>query len=241
MVDAKALGGSAIEVKPTDRITSIAGEPVELYITAVAPCPVGGIRPSLHRGEKVVIESLTYSGGILSAGVENNFKAIVEFIKSREHSDKRSPDGPDTKGYLVLKSANQKKVSKLLELKFADALTGKAFANTHAFALVTVVYTDADPDGGDPGSASPTLTPIQYMDIDLSDQYEGEGASYQKLGDAMLILDKELVSKTQLESADYFTLTPQGGTAIQYTLWNDEGIKDLKTHHWKVYLQRMKQ
>ena len=245
MYSIRAKDGTAVTVKQTDRIVSIAGEAVEHYLIDVIPQPVGGIRPSLIRAEKVVIEPLTFAGGVVTAGTQKTIMAQVHYEKAKQHSsesgnDERTPDGPKTKGSLIVLASNQKAVSKLLELKFADALTGKAFAACYAFARVTETVTGADPDGGDPGTRTPTPTSLAYLDIDLSDQYEDDGANHRKVGETLVVVDRSLVTQAQLEQSAYFTLTPAGGSAIKYTLWNERGIRQLKTHHHAIYLQRMK-
>ncbi|MGV3526541.1 MAG: hypothetical protein ACO1RX_20150 [Candidatus Sericytochromatia bacterium] len=240
MHSARAKDGSAVAVKQTDRIVSIADEPVEHYLVDVVPQPVGTARPNLIRAEKVVIEPLTFAGGVVSAGPQKTFWAQVHYEKAKQHSSKRNPDGPETKGSLIVLTADQKKVSKLLELVFADSLEGKAFANTYAFARVTETVTDADPDGGDPGTRIPHAESIPYREIDLTTQYSDDGPNAAVIGDVRIVVDREFVSQEQLEASDYFTLTPQGGNPSKYTLWNEDGIRSLRTHHYAIYLQRMK-
>ena len=238
---ALATSGAGVTVKPTDRITSIAGEAFDLYLVDVKPLPVGGIVPTLMATEMAVIEPLTFSGGVVTPGAASTFKSQVHFFKTRHHGPDRIPDGPMTKGYLIVRTADPGKTSKLLELSFTDALEGKAFANTYSFARVSVVYTGADPDAGDPGTATPNSTAISYLDIDLSEQYEDDGPTRHKVGDALVLVDKSAATLAQLESAAYFTLTPQGGSAQRYTLWNTRGVRELKTHQFALYLQRQKQ
>lgn len=228
-------------INPTDKISSIAGVVRDLYVIDVKPLPVGGIVPTIMQGEVAAISTQTFSGGTVTTGTAKNFKAQVHFHKSREHSSKRTPDSPEAKGYLIVRGYDMTKVSKLLEVVFADSLEGKAFANTYAFARVTTTYTGADPDAGDPGTATPTSTTIAYKDIDLSEQYEDDGPRSRKIGDTMVIVDRSAVSEAQLTGAEYFTLTPQGGSAQRYTLWNSDGIKFLKTHHYAIYLKRLQQ
>lgn len=238
---AKATDGSAVTVAPTHRITSIAGVTVEHYLTDVRPCPVGGIRPSLGRAEEVVIEPLSFSGGVITAGTAKTFKAQVEFQQAREHGDdtRRSPDMPKTKGYLMLLAGDQTKVSKLLELKFADSLSGKAFANCYAFARVTETLVGADDDAGQPGVPTPAPTAIVYQSLSLETQYVNNDPRLAKIGDACAIVDREQVTQAQLEAAHYLTLTPAGGLPQRYTLWNSDGVRLLNTHHWAIYLQRL--
>lgn len=235
------LTGASVTINPTDKITSIAGVAKDLYVLDVKPLPVGGVVPTIMQGETASISTQTFSGGTVTVGTAKSFKAQVHFYKSTHHDSKRTPDGPAAKGYLILRGYDMKKVSKLLEVPFADSLEGKAFANTYAFARVVVSYTGGDPDAGDPGTATPTSTAITYQNIDLNDQYEDDGPTSRKIGDAMVIVDRSLVTEAQLTGAEYFTLTPQGGSAIKYTLWNSEGIKFLKTHHYAIYLKRMRQ
>lgn len=233
--------GASVAINPTDKITSIAGESRELYVTDVKPLPVGGIVPTIMQGEAAAISTQTFSGGTVTVGTAKTFKAQTHFYKSTAHGSKRTPDGPEAKGYLILRGYDMTKVSKLLEVSFADSLEGKAFANTYAFARVSVTYTGADPDAGDSGTATPTSTAITYLNIDLNTQYSDDGPNAQKIGDAMVIVDRSAVTEAQLNAAEYFTLTPQGGSAIKYTLWNSDGIKFPKTHHYEIYLKRMQQ
>ena len=239
---AKATDNSAVTIAPTHRITSIAGETVSHYLTDVRPCPVGGIRPTLGRTELVVIEPLTFAGGVVTAGTAKTFKAQVEFLQAREHGGevKRTPDMPKAKGYLMLLAGDQSKVSKLLEVKFADNLEGKAFANCYSFARVTRGTTGQSDDAGDPGSGTPTSTSIPFLSLLLTEQYRDMGSKDEKIGDICVVVDRESVTPAQLEAADYFTLTPAGGSATRYTLWNHEGIKYPVTHHYEIYLQRLK-
>jgi hypothetical protein len=233
--------GASVLISPTDKISTIAGVSRDLYVIDVKPLPVGGIVPTIIQGEVAAISTQTFSGGTVTTGTAKNFKAQVHFRKSREHSSKRTPDGPEAKGYLIVRGFDMTKVSKLLEVVFADSLEGKAFANTYAFARVSTTYTGADPDAGDPGTATPTPASIAYQNVDLSEQYEDDGPRARKIGDAMVIVDRSVVSEAQLTGAEYFTLTPQGGSAIKYTLWNSDGIKFLKTHHYAIYLKRLQQ
>lgn len=233
--------GASVAIVPTNKITSIAGEARELYVVDVKPLPVGGVVPTIIQGEVAAISAQTFSGGSVTVGTAKNFKAQVHFYKSTAHGSKRTPDGPEAKGYLIVRGFDMTKVSKLLEVIFADSLEGKAFANTYAFARVSTTYSGADPDAGDPGTATPTPASIAYLNIDLSEQYEDDGPNARKIGDAMVIVDRSVVSEANLTGAEYFTLTPQGGSAIKYTLWNADGIKFLKTHHYAIYLKRMRQ
>jgi hypothetical protein len=238
---ALAASGAAVTVKPTDLISSIAGEPFELYVTDVKPLPVGGVVPTLMATEQAVISPVTYSGGTVTPGTSNTFKSQVHFFKTRRHGEDRIPDGPETRGYLIVRSADAGITSKLLEISFADVLSGKAFLNNYAFARVSVAYSGGDPDAGDPGVATPTSTAIPYLDIDLSEQYEDDGPTRNKVGDALILVDRSAVSKAQLESAEYFTVTPQGESAQRYVLWNTRGVRTLKTFQYAIYLQRQKQ
>lgn len=235
----KNMLGQSVDILPTHRITKIDDETVEHYLCDVIPQPVGDITPTIQQGQKVTIQPLTFSGGVITAGTASKFFAQVHYDRAREHSSKRSPDTPVTKGRLILAMANQNQVAKLLEVPFTDALEGKAFANTYAFHLVNVTYTGGNEDAGEPGSATPSTVSIAHREVDITTQYADPGPNSLKIGDARVVVDRELVSQAQLEQAAYLTLTPAGGQPVRYTLWNERGIRKSNTHHWVIYLKLM--
>lgn len=236
----KNMLGQSIDILPTHRITKIDGETVEHYLCDVIPQPVGNITPSIINGQKVTIQPLTFSGGVITAGAASKFFAQVHYDRAREHSSKRSPDTPVTKGRLIMAMANQNQVAKLLEVPFTDALEGKAFANTYAFHGVNVVVTGADEDAGRPGISTPSPVSIAHREVNISTQYADPGINSVVIGDAMVVVDRDLVTMAQLQVFAYFTLTPAGGQPIRYTLWNEDGIKQGNTFHHEIYLQLMK-
>lgn len=241
MYSARAKNGSAVAVAPTHRITSIAGETVEYYLVDTIPLPCTSMRPTLQQAELVTIEPLTYAGGVVTAGAPQTLKAQLEWKAARRHGSDRTPDRPAAKGSLIVLAANQKQVSKLLQLDFADSLEGKAFAQCYSFARVVETVTGADPDAGDPGSASDQPFPIVYDNLQLETQYDTSRGNDVVIGDLCITVDREQVTEAQLLKAAYFTLTPQGGQPRRYTLWNSkEGIKPLNTHHWAIYLRQHK-
>jgi hypothetical protein len=236
----KNMLGQSVEVLPTHRITKIDDETVEHYLHDVIPQPVGDIEPTIMQGQKVTIQPLTFSGGVITSGTPSKFFAQVHYDKAREHSSKRSPDTPKTKGRLIMKMANQNQVAKLLEVPFTDALEGKAFANTYAFHGVNVVVTGADEDDGNPGTATPTPVQIAHREVDVTTQYADPGINSVVIGDALVVIDRDLATMAQLQAFAYFTLTPAGGQPIKYTIWNEAGIKQGSTFHHQIYLQLMK-
>lgn len=241
MYSVKDAGGTSRTVKPTDRIILTDAISREYYITDIVPFVSCGVRPTLRRTVNFTHEPLTYSGGTVAAGTQSTLKGQAVFYKAAEHSKDYSPDSPCAKGHFLVKNASTSAADKLLQIKFTDQLNGKAFANTHAFARVSESVANADADLGEPGTATPTSTAIAYESISLESQYEQGDNTRHKIGDALIIVDKSEVTRAQLEAATYFTITPQGGSAERYTLWNNDGIKEPLTFQWHIYLQRMRQ
>jgi hypothetical protein len=233
--------GTNRTVKPTDRIILTDGITREYYITDIVPFVSCGIQPTLRRTVNFTHEPLTFSGGTVTAGTQAVLKGQSVFYKAAEHSKNYSPNSPCAKGHFLVKNASTSASDKLLQIKFTDQLNGKAFANTHTFARVTTTATSADSDLGEPGTVTPSSSTVAYLNIFLESQYPQGDNRREKIGDALVIVDKSAISRANLEGAAYFTITPQGGTAERYTIWNDDGIKEPITHQWHIYLQRMRQ
>jgi len=238
----KALDKSAVMVAPTNRITSIAGTSRELYITDVRPYPSCG-RPTLRRAEKVVIEPLSFSGGAVTAGPPKTFKGQVDFEISSRHSASRSPDGPESRGSILFLSGETSKVSQLVEIEFTDSLSGFSFSGLYQIRyLPPPTLSGGNPDLYIPASEGPgTPVPITPVFVSLSEQSVFEGAAKIKTGDALIRIPRTQLTEAHLQADRMLIeITPKGGSARMYQLWNSDGIKPMQTLHWEIYLKRVR-
>jgi len=247
---ARAIDGTSKTVAPTYRIDSIAGEAVAHYLTDVIPCPVGGIRPSLGRTELVTITPLSFAGGTVTPGTAFTLRAQVELLKARRHSSQRSPDMPETVGSLLVLGADQSKVSKLLDLRFADALEGRAFSGCYVIQLLPppVVTVAGNPLLSLPATTTPaspvTLTPLE---VDLTEQWVTEGNARRKLGDARIVVDRgEATLDALIADGAFLSILAYGKAANAAELYRvtgrdgtERGITMLPTYHWQIYLTRV--
>lgn len=246
-MDIKTKTGVATTINRGDKVTAIAGAAREIYITATEPYAQGMKRRArvlapvdvtLRRFNKINPTTLA---------PEYHDPVTVQAQVKTEKSGRWVSKGvyaPESQEVLYLNNANTSENFGVIRAIAQDSARGLMFPG-----LFSVQYIPVPTMTG--GNAAlmiePTPTPGTPVDIDLqfielTDQYTyGDGVK-QKMGDAVIKFTRDQLTQAQIgANGSFFDITPLGGTAIRYQVWNaSEGVKQEQTYHWCVYLKRVR-
>jgi len=245
--DTKDVSGATRNVSKTDRFVSIDSDPYELYIVEVKPVahyPTNRISPRVIHPTPVTLES--FQGFVDQSPVYDEEGSLdlvgqVKWVKTERRSLEYGTEETESDGYVLFKQADRSKRSKLFKAYFLDRTKGLFFSGRYEINLVTRTFTDGNPLMGIPGAKSDSPEEVIAEYVDVNDQYEHSTGTRIKVGDAMIKISRD-TPKSDIEDPDkFFTISVDGGTAYEYTISNEKGIRALQSHHWEIYLQRKKQ
>lgn len=240
----KAIDGSSVSLSNGDHITSIAGRSSDLYITDIGPYAQGMYpKPSLVAPVNVALETLVEIDNTTLAPTYNSSVSVYGQAKTLKTQDThKSPDSPEAKETLYFNNADSAQEFSLVYVKCADSLSGETYAGLYTLEKAVTTITSGNPLLGIPGSESTVYSTIPALFVELTDQYRFIDGVRQKAGDALIKIKRSLITQSQIESANHFRITPKGGTARKYIIWNGgEGIVQEQQYHWCIYLQKVRE
>lgn len=242
----KATDGTIFQIKNGDKITSIGGRLTELYVTGFEIIGSG-----MRRRPKLV--SPVNGGVVVAVRSGYNFDGTIAYSDPLTVPGQSEPDFVD-----VWNKDLGAKVKKAKEVVcFLEADTTKGYSVFAAFLsdetsglmdstafTVRVCYTvavgasEVDEIGG---TVDPVFEDLEFLSLSLATQYDYDeiGRKY-KCGDGHILVNRELISKSQIESMAYIEITPHGETVPQlFQLWNSDGVNYEQTNHYKINLKRI--
>ena len=242
----KASNGTVFQINNGDKIIKIGERTTELYVTGFEVIGSG-----MRRRPKLV---MPVKGGV-SVAVRSgyNFNGTIAYADPLIVPGQSEPDTVD-----VWDAKLGGKVRKAKEVVcFLEADTTKGYSVFAAFLsdetgglmdetafTVRVCYTDAvgaSEVDEIAGTLQNTFESLEFLSLSLATQYDYDevGRKY-KCGDACILVNREKISKSQVESMAYIEITPHNETAPQlFQLWNSNGINYEQTNHYKINLKRI--
>jgi len=240
--------GSGVAIDVGAKITSIAGSAVEAYIVDLLPYSVGMRRRArILAPVDIVVQPLT---GISAQGAPQYGAAITlrgqvkgESASNRFIGVKQGADAPETSRSIYFNNTNQAQPFGVVRGKVADAMSGLLLAGLFTIRyLPPPTLSGGNPDLYIPSSETPgTPIALNPVFVSLSEQSVFEGAAKIKTGDALIRIPRTQLTEAQLQADRMLIeITPKGGSARMYQLWNSDGIKPMQTLHWEIYLKRVR-
>lgn len=246
--------GNSLTLAQGHKITSIAGQSRELYITEIAPYAQGKRRRAriVAPVSAVIAPFVEVDSGTLAPTYDSSVTVLAQAKteKSNRYNPKGEdsdadfgPNAPESAEVLYFNNADSTQDFGVIKVRLADAARGLMFPG-----MFTAQYIPAPSEsGGDPDLfIPPTYTPGTPVDltlsfINLSDQMRYEGGTGVKRGDAVIKFTRDQLTKAQiLADKGLFEITPIGGSAISYEVWGSDGVEYEQTYHWCVYLRRVR-
>lgn len=228
-------------LKPFDRIDEIDGETITLYVTEVAPEAATRMKKKLIEPSDIKISPYVSlnSSGVPSYGTPYYSKADLIWKESKRYDADLGAETTVSRGTLTFLRPRRGQKSKILIAYFHDRLDGFTFSDQFTVNFVTVTYPSADWRGN---TGTPTTSSLA-IDCDMvtaKDGFVTEDGITLKNGSAMLKVSRDKITREAMASKDsYFTIAVNGGTAVKYTIWNqDEGLCIEKNHFFNIYLNR---
>lgn len=238
--------GATVTIDNGAKITSIGGRPCELYMIGVNEVyghptmrrQPRAMRPSVVELQRYIgissVDTQPVYGPILTVSAQSEPEAVQVWDKITGAMVKIADEA------LIFNSIDLGKDYSTVKVLLKNDFNARMFADIWEFNLVNVTYVGADPFIGRKGTPNPNPTPIAVKKVDVTEQYQQIDGEAVKIGDACVIIARDLVSLVDLEAAEYFTLSENGGDPVRYTIWNSDGLKYLQTYDWELYLRKLK-
>ena len=238
-----------------DKITSIAGLPVELYVTAIEPVSQGShYRFRVLAPTPIVITRFSHIDPITrepiyfaEETVYGQVKTIKGSVWKTESLARNAIDGshaPQSKTFIYFDNADNNQAFGTFRAIVNDEARGLLFNDLYSVNYIPApIKTGGDPDLMIP----PTLTPstpinLEYIFLEQQEQYLFLENQTVRVGDAILKIsrDKLTLSEITTEGA-IFTVTEQNQPTVRYQIWEKtQGIQSGQTYHWTIYLNKIK-
>lgn len=165
--------------------------------------------------------------------------------RSQLMTEKRGPDSPDTFRQAYLAEANWPAAGyPLIQIVLQDEAQGLMFPGLYTVQRIPPpsITQAAKPNQGIAAKTLPALpVALKCLRVELREQIQTVDNQLIKRGDACVVVEKTgLPYETLLLPNQYFDITLPGGTVLRYQLPGKEGIESLQTHHWELYLGRLR-
>lgn len=151
------------------------------------------------------------------------------------------PDQPESRKILYVMEANTSADWPQVKIELQDAARGLMFPGMFTVELIPQTKASGNQSLGIPDTVTNgTPVDLEPVFVDLSDQVTVSESSQVTLGDALIKFPRHKATQAQLLGDSIISITPSGQSAIQYRVKNTQGIVQMQTHHWMVYLERIR-
>lgn len=240
----KTTGGVNTVLDNGDRVVSIGTRATNVFINEILP--IGeGMTEKRRILFPVDIQLQKFTGISPVAPYPPTFGSVLTFKGQSEPEKVQELDketGPNVRHALekiVFDEAIPSCVYGSFRAKCLDEFDGELYANQFTVAGFTVTNVGGDEDTGAPPVSTPSAPfPLTPFMLSLTEQYDMDSPQRTKRGDAKMRIRRSEVSKAQLESFAYISVTIPGGEVIKYTLWDRE-VEIEQTQQFCVYLRRL--
>lgn len=246
---------NVVEIGQQDRITSIAGKERDLYITAVEPVSQGShYRFRTLARTPVIFQRFSHIDTVSRSPVYFPEEVAIAQVKTIKGSQWKTeivsthaidgPDAPQSREFVYFDNANQLEDFGVIRAIASDESRGLMFSELMGVQYIPApTIVDADPDEMKPGTSTPgTPIDLEYVFIELKDQYLFVENQTVRAGDAILKVRRDLLTLDQItEDGATFEITPPGQQPIRYQIWEmNQGVQSEQTYHWTIYLNKIK-
>lgn len=248
-----STAGASVVLAKAHKVTEIAGRACDLYVTEVGPYAQGMKRRARALGTVDVVvhpfTGLNISTGVPEYGDPVTVKAQIKTEKAGRWSttgDKTDADygalAPEAREILYFNNATAAQPFGVIRCVTDDPARGLMFATLYTVQFIPLVASGGDPDLNIPATITPgTPRSITPAFVDITEQAVFEGNMRVKTGDAVVKFTRNQATQAELLGDNLIRITPLGGTAMDYQLWNAaQGLKAEQTYHWTAFLKRLR-
>lgn len=247
----QTTSGASLTLQQGDKITSVAGQSRELLITELAPYAQGMRRRAriLSRVDVSIasFDSLgvdlapSYDDAVTVKGQSKIEKLQVFSHKGEEVDGDYGPQALESKEVLYFNNADTTQDFGVIRAVLQDPARGLFFPNMFTVQMVPKTKSGGRSSGGIPPSVSDgTKVNLEPVFINVNTQVLVGNSSQITLGDAVIKFPLHKATQAQLLGDSLIEITPQGQSAIAYRIKNADGLKQMQTHHWMAYLERVR-
>lgn len=242
--------GGTVTLRNGDKIT-FAGE--ELIINGIGPYGVGlRTRRPPPAAVACTANLFTQLNGTTLApeyGSSLSIRAQFKADTTEEENlweDDDGPDIPHTRKVAYLQEGNASADWPHVRVVLRDKVRGLMFGGLYTVKLipVPVVTTAGNANAGIAAKTTPgTPVTLTAKKVDLREKIQLVDNQQIKRGDACVIVEKSnLTYATLMTAGIFFEITIPGGTVLRYQLPSkaSDAIESLQSHHWKLYLNRVR-
>lgn len=247
----QTTAGASLTLQQGDKITAVAGQSRELLITELAPYAQGMRRRAriLSKVDASIASFDSLDGSLapsyddaVTVKCQSKIERLQAFkYKGEETDGDYGSEALESKEVLYFNNADTAQNFGVIRAVLQDPARGLYFPNMFTVRLAPFTAAGGRSSGGIPPSTTPgTKIDLEPVFIDINAQVVVGDSSQMTLGDAVIKFPRHKATQAQLLGDSLIEITPQGQSAIQYRVKNTEGLKQMQTHHWMAYLERVR-
>jgi len=229
-------------LKPFDKVKSIDGESLTLYLTEVAPEAATRMKKRLIEPSLINISPFDElnSSGVPQYDTAYDCLADVIWKESKRYDVSTGAETTVSRGTLTFLRPRGSQKSKILIAYFHDRLDGFTFSDQ--FTVQFVDITEVRDWRGQVTSSSGTPLTLNCDMVTMKEGFITEDGVMIKSGTAMIKVSRDQITREQINAhakQSYFTIALNGASAVKYYIWNTpEGNCIEKNHFLNIYLNR---
>lgn len=229
-------------LKPFDKINSIDGESLTLYLTEVAPEAATRMKKRLIEPSLINISPFDElnSSGVPQYDTDYDCMADVIWKESKRYDAATGAETTVSRGTLTFLRPKGTHKSKILIAYFHDRLDGFTFSDQFTVSFVNV--TETRDWRGQVGTPTTSTLNLNCDMVTMKEGFMTEDGVMLINGTAMIKVSRDQITREQINAnprQSYFNIALNGASPVKYYIWNSpEGNCVEKSHFLNIYLNR---